>query len=101
MLRDEAGLATAAACLVPLAEAHGPASDPALLGLMMVAAMQLRRESRGGHARTDFADRSAALAFRRTLTWEQARAAVRVAPAKAVAPANAHVRPGARAPASA
>jgi L-aspartate oxidase len=94
VLRDESGLINAAAALAPLAKGHGPASDPALLGLMMLTAMQLRRESRGGHARTDFPEKSGALAKRLTLTWDQARAAARAAP---MAPA----RVPARAPASA
>jgi L-aspartate oxidase len=92
VLRDESGLVHAAAALAPLAEAHGPASDPALLGLMMVTAMQRRRESRGGHARTDFPEKSIVLAQRLTLTWDQARAAARAtpaAPARARTPASA------------
>jgi L-aspartate oxidase len=93
VLREQAGLATAAASLAPLAEAHGPAADPALLALMMVTAMQRRRESRGGHTRTDFPEKSAAFETRLTSTWAQARAAVRTPPAP--------VRATARAPASA
>jgi len=89
VLRDAAGLAAAAAALLPLAEGRGAASDPALLGVMMMAAMQRRRESRGGHTRTDFAEKSAAFARRLTLTWDQARAAVRVAPATTHASARA------------
>lgn len=75
VLREEAGLADAARDLVPLAEGSSAASDPALLGLMMVVAMERRRESRGGHARTDHPAKSDHLARRFTLTWPQARAA--------------------------
>jgi L-aspartate oxidase len=93
VLRDEEGLAKAEATLRPLAEGRGAPSDPALLGVMMVVAMRLRRESRGGHARTDYPERIAALAQRRNLTWDQARIAVRAPPATA--------RSASRAPASA
>jgi L-aspartate oxidase len=83
VLRNEAGLAIAAAALAPLAESHGPAADPALLGLMMVVAMQRRCESRGGHTRTDHPDKSAMLAQRLTLTWDQARTILRAGPSAA------------------
>jgi L-aspartate oxidase len=73
VLRDQAGLATAAAALADLADAGGEASDPACLGLMMVQAMLRRQESRGGHWRTDFPAPSAAFARRMTLTLDEAR----------------------------
>jgi L-aspartate oxidase len=75
VLRDAAGLQAAAAALAPLADSHTPAADPALLALMMVHAMQRRRESRGGHSRTDFPDRDQTQARRESLTWDQVRAA--------------------------
>jgi L-aspartate oxidase len=70
VLRDDDGLAAAAAALRPLAEGHGAAADPALLGLMMVVAMRRRTESRGGHARTDYPEKHPAFARRERLTWE-------------------------------
>src|SRR5450631_1056496 len=42
-----------------LAVADGEASDPALVGLMIVIAALRRRESRGAHARTDFPSHAA------------------------------------------
>ncbi len=49
VLRDAAGLQRAQAELA----AHAPASDAALLALMIARAADARRESRGGHFRTD------------------------------------------------
>ena len=89
VLRDAEGLDAAEAVLRPLADGRSGASDPALLGVMMVVAMRLRRESRGGHARTDFSERVAGFAQRRTLTWEQARNAARAVPAATRASASA------------
>jgi L-aspartate oxidase len=77
VLRDAAGLAEAEAALTPLTTQPGAASDPALLALMMVTAMQRRTESRGGHARTDYPDAVPAERLRLTLTWDQARGATR------------------------
>ncbi len=54
VLRDATGLGTAVRALLPLAETPGPASDPALAGLMMAVSALRRMESRGGHFRTDF-----------------------------------------------
>jgi L-aspartate oxidase len=81
VLRDAAGLAAAEAALLKLATGATPAADPALLGVMMVTAMQRRTESRGGHARTDYPHSVPAERLRLTLTWEQARGATRSAPA--------------------
>ena len=83
VLRDAAGLDAAADMLEPLADSQTGAADPALLGLMMVTAMQRRTESRGGHARTDFPRAIQAEKLRLTLTWDQARGAVHHAPAHA------------------
>jgi len=77
VLRDAQGLAHAASALTVLAERDGASADPALLGLMMVTAMQRRTESRGGHARTDFPQAVPAEKLRLTLTWDQARGATR------------------------
>ncbi|MGH6864424.1 MAG: L-aspartate oxidase, partial [Methylocella sp.] len=76
VLRDGDGLAAAAAELLPLALDCGKASDPALVGLMIVIAALRRRESRGAHARTDFPSR-AAHAQRSTLHLDEALAAAR------------------------
>jgi len=77
VLRDAAGLAEAEAALTPLTTQNSAASDPALLGLMMVTAMQRRTESRGGHTRIDHPDAVPAERLRLTLTWDQARGATR------------------------
>ncbi|HUI20468.1 MAG TPA: L-aspartate oxidase [Methylocella sp.] len=76
VLRDGDGLASAAGDLLPLVQAEGEASDPALVGLMIVIAALRRRESRGAHARTDFPAR-AAEAQRSTLCLGDAIAAAR------------------------
>jgi L-aspartate oxidase len=54
VLRDGEGLRAAARVLFPLALSRRAASDPALVGLMIVIAALRREESRGAHARTDF-----------------------------------------------
>jgi len=54
VLRDGEGLRAAARALYPLAASHGAASDPAIVGLMIVIAALRRCESRGAHARADF-----------------------------------------------
>jgi L-aspartate oxidase len=77
VLRDASGLAAAAGLLAKLAEQNTTAADPALLGLMMITAMQRRTESRGGHARTDYPQSVPAERLRLTLTWDQARGAAR------------------------
>jgi L-aspartate oxidase len=58
VLRDGDGLRASAGELLPLVLAEGEASDPALVGLMIVIAALRRRESRGAHARTDFPTRA-------------------------------------------
>ncbi|GBQ29941.1 succinate dehydrogenase flavoprotein subunit [Gluconacetobacter sacchari DSM 12717] len=50
ILRDEAGLARAARMLAP----HVATDDRALVGAMLCLAALERRESRGGHSRTDY-----------------------------------------------
>ena len=54
VLRDGEGLRAAARALYPLAASHQAASDPAIVGLMIVIAALRRCESRGAHARIDF-----------------------------------------------
>ena len=55
ILRDGGGLQAAMEALLPMAEGGLPASDPALVALMIAVFAKLREESRGAHARTDFA----------------------------------------------
>ncbi|UHD45151.1 L-aspartate oxidase [Aureimonas altamirensis] len=50
LIRDEAGLTRAVTQLLPLAET----SDPVLVGLAMAVGAFERRESRGGHWRSDY-----------------------------------------------
>ncbi len=66
VLRNAASLARAEAQLRAL-----PPSGPAMLGLMMVTAMARRRESRGGHYRTDFSGHAAQVPARSRLTWPE------------------------------
>ncbi|MFG1303602.1 L-aspartate oxidase [Xanthobacter autotrophicus] len=84
--RDAAGLATAIARLLPLAEGTGPACAPARVGLMMAVSALAREESRGAHARTDF-PAPAAVAQRSRTTLERSLAEARrhAAPAFALA----------------
>jgi L-aspartate oxidase len=71
VLRDAEGLRSAARSLLPLAMSRHAASDPALVGLMIVIAALRREESRGAHARTDFPDRQS-VARRSTLRIHEA-----------------------------
>ena len=69
VLRDAAGLNAGIDALTPLARGAGPEADAALVGLFIVQAALARRESRGGHFRTDFASpAAAACSSRMTLT---------------------------------
>jgi L-aspartate oxidase len=54
VLRDRSGLEAAIQALAPLAAGAGPACDPALVGLFIAHGALARRESRGGHSRTDY-----------------------------------------------
>jgi L-aspartate oxidase len=71
VLRDGEGLRAAARSLLPLALSRQAASDPALVGLMIVISALRREESRGAHARTDFPGRANA-AKRSTLRIHEA-----------------------------
>jgi L-aspartate oxidase len=53
VLRDRDGLVEAVRALLPLACSDGPASDPAIVALMITIAALRREESRGAHFRTD------------------------------------------------
>jgi L-aspartate oxidase len=76
VLRDGEVLRAAARALYPLAVSHQAASDPAIVGLMIVISALRRRESRGAHARTDFPDH-ANHARRSTLRLDDALEAAR------------------------
>jgi L-aspartate oxidase len=71
VLRDGEGLRAAARTLYPLAISQHAASDPAMVGLMIVIAALRRKESRGAHGRTDFPDHTN-LARRSTLRLDDA-----------------------------
>ena len=73
VLRDGEGLRAAARALYPLAISQHAASDPAMVGLMIVIAALRRQESRGAHGRTDFPEH-ANLARRSTLRLDDALA---------------------------
>ncbi|ENN85226.1 putative L-aspartate oxidase [Rhizobium freirei PRF 81] len=54
VLRNAGAIHGAIAALLPLVDGDGPASDPALVALLLSVFASLRTESRGAHARTDF-----------------------------------------------
>ena len=56
VLRDHNALGRLICSLAPIANGHGAASDPALVGLLIAVAAYRREESRGGHFRSDFPD---------------------------------------------
>jgi L-aspartate oxidase len=66
VLREGEGLRAAARALYPVAISQQAASDPAMVGFMIVIAALRREETRGAHARTDFPDHGD-LATRSTL----------------------------------
>ena len=70
VLREHDGLADCIATLLPLAGSAGPAADPALVAMLIAVAALQRRESRGGHFRSDFPEADEALRGRCTLTRE-------------------------------
>ncbi len=78
VLRDRAGLLAGIERLLPLARADGPQADPALVALMIAVAALERRESRGGHCRTDWTQADPSQATSRAFTLAEAlRRAVR------------------------
>ena len=54
VLRNAGATHGAIAALLPLVDGKGPAADPALVALLIAVFANLRKESRGAHARTDF-----------------------------------------------
>ncbi len=69
VLRNAGAIHCAIASLLPLVEAEGPASDPAIVALLIAVFASLRAESRGAHARTDFPlKRAEAVRRKMTLT---------------------------------
>jgi L-aspartate oxidase len=68
VLRAHDGLVGAVADLLALAEAPGPAADPALVGLLIAMAALRRQESRGGHFRSDHPQSEAAWQHRAPIT---------------------------------
>jgi L-aspartate oxidase len=54
VLRHRDGLVEAVRTLLPMTCCDGPASDPAIVALMIAVAALTREESRGAHFRTDF-----------------------------------------------
>jgi L-aspartate oxidase len=76
VLRDQDGMRRAVADLLRLADAGGPAADPASVGLAIAVSASRREESRGAHWRTDRPGRASA-ARRSLMTLEQAFAMAR------------------------
>ncbi|ASW08735.1 L-aspartate oxidase [Rhizobium sp. 11515TR] len=54
VLRNAGAIHGSIAALLPLCESEGPATDPAVVALLIAVFASLRTESRGAHARTDF-----------------------------------------------
>ena len=59
VLRDRRGLQAGIATFLPLAKGTSAMADPALVAVMIAVAALERRESRGGHYRTDWPRREA------------------------------------------
>ena len=74
VLRDRAGLLAGIEALLPLARGTSAAADPALVALMIAVAALDRRESRGGHYRTDWPEADPWQARSRRLTLADALA---------------------------
>jgi len=77
VVRERDALETSVAALLPLAGSDKPVADPALVALMISVAALRRRESRGGHFRSDFPLSDVATTERRTLTLATALQAAR------------------------
>lgn len=54
VLRNAGAIHGAVSSLLPIVDCEGPASDPAIVALLIAVFASLRQESRGAHARTDF-----------------------------------------------
>ena len=85
VLRERASLLSAIEALLPPARGDGQASDPALVALMIAVAALDRRESRGGHYRTDWPETDAWQARTRRLTLADALRMADYATARAAA----------------
>ncbi len=72
VLRDRAGILAGIEALLPLVKADGPQSDPAIVALLIAVAALNRRESRGGHFRTDWVETDPWQARSRALTLRDA-----------------------------
>jgi L-aspartate oxidase len=72
VLRHRTGLRQGIGALYTLMQENGPASDAALVGLMICVAALQREESRGGHFRTDFPKHEPGLAHRSFSTLTEA-----------------------------
>jgi L-aspartate oxidase len=70
IVRDHAGLKQAIHDLEGLAFSDGAAADPALVTLLIATAALKRQESRGGHWRCDFPQRSPRGAYRQFLKFD-------------------------------
>jgi L-aspartate oxidase len=77
VVRDAASLRDAIAAFLPLVDAGGAPAQPATVALMVAVAAYLRRESRGGHWRSDFPTAVASDATRRNLRLGEALAVAR------------------------
>jgi L-aspartate oxidase len=71
VLRDGKGLVQAIAALLPMVFDDGVSGDPALVALLIAVFAEHRKESRGGHARTDYPDALPALTSQ-SMTLHQA-----------------------------
>jgi L-aspartate oxidase len=85
VLRDREGLLTGLDALLPHVRAEGATSDPALVALMIAVAALDRRESRGGHFRTDWPEADPWQARSRQLTLRDALAMADYATARVAA----------------
>ena len=85
VLRDRDGLLAGIEALLPLARGDGPQADPALVALMIAVSALDRRESRGGHFRTDWPEADPWQAKSWSLTLRDALRMAEYATAKVVA----------------
>ncbi len=72
VLRARAGLVAGIEALLPIARGCSAQADPALVALMIAVAALARRESRGGHYRTDWDETDPWQASSRSLTMADA-----------------------------